>query len=57
MNTVAGEVSIYSGAPDGGPHRAGAGPSLHEVAGRAPDPRWSALGLSDYAPRPVTAST
>ncbi|MEY9843034.1 FAD/NAD(P)-binding protein [Streptacidiphilus sp. MAP5-3] len=29
MNTAAGEVSLYSGEPDGGPWRAGAGPSLH----------------------------
>jgi methylaspartate mutase epsilon subunit len=53
MNTVAGEVSIYSGGPDGGPPRAGAGPSLYEWLAEHPDPRWSALGLSDYAPRPV----
>ncbi|MGW6707985.1 FAD/NAD(P)-binding protein [Streptomyces sp. NPDC054956] len=30
MNTVSGEVTIFSGRPDGGPHRAGAGPSLYE---------------------------
>lgn len=53
MNTAAGEVSIYSGGPDGGPHRAGAGPSLYEWLAAHPDPRWSALGQSDYAPRPV----
>ncbi|MFD9307565.1 FAD/NAD(P)-binding protein [Streptomyces sp. NPDC060048] len=30
MNTVSGEVTIFSGRPDEGPHRAGAGPSLYE---------------------------
>lgn len=30
MNTVAGEVSAFSGRPDGGPVRPGAGPSLAE---------------------------
>ncbi|OLR92769.1 hypothetical protein BJP25_21710 [Actinokineospora bangkokensis] len=30
MNTVAGMVSAFSGVPDGGPVRAGAGPSLYE---------------------------
>ncbi|MGW5869067.1 FAD/NAD(P)-binding protein [Streptomyces sp. NPDC055239] len=30
MNTVAGEVTIFSGPPDGGRDRAGAGPSLYE---------------------------
>ena len=28
MNTAAGEVTMFSGTPDGGPARAGAGPSL-----------------------------
>jgi len=30
MNTASVEVSLFSGAPDDGPWRAGAGPSLHE---------------------------
>ncbi|MFJ1971439.1 FAD/NAD(P)-binding protein [Streptomyces sp. NPDC087903] len=30
MNTVSGEVTIFSGPPDTGPARAGAGPSLYE---------------------------
>ncbi|MER5915141.1 FAD/NAD(P)-binding protein [Streptomyces sp. NPDC001982] len=30
MNTVSGEVTIFSGPPDAGPARAGAGPSLYE---------------------------
>ncbi|QFZ20876.1 FAD/NAD(P)-binding protein [Saccharothrix syringae] len=52
MNTPAGEVSMYSGDPDEGPPRAGAGPSLHEwlSAGRA-GPRWAELGQNGYAPR------
>jgi hypothetical protein len=53
MNTAAGEVSVYSSGPDGGPARAGAGPSLAEWLTHHPDPRWSALGPNDYAPRPV----
>ncbi len=48
MNTVAGEVSAFSGIPDGGPARPGAGPSLVQW--------WSALdpacpGPNGYAPR------
>lgn len=53
MNTAAGEVSVYSGGPDGGPDRAGAGPSLAEWLPRHPDPRRAALGPNDYAPRAV----
>ncbi|MFH9075239.1 FAD/NAD(P)-binding protein [Streptomyces alboflavus] len=50
MNTVAGEVSAYSGPQDGGPHRPGAGPSLAEW--------WSSAdancpGPHGYAPRAV----
>jgi len=51
MNTVTGEVTMYSGCPDGGPARAGAGPSLHQWLADHPDRRWSALGEGDYAPR------
>lgn len=41
MNTPSGEVTIFSGPPDGGPARAGAGPSLAE---------WStATGRPEYA--------
>lgn len=53
MNTAAGEVSVYSGGPDDGPHRAGAGPSLAEWLPHHRDPRWAALGPNDYAPRAV----
>ncbi|MGW4649564.1 FAD/NAD(P)-binding protein [Kitasatospora sp. NPDC004289] len=53
MNTAAGEVSLYSGEPDEGPWRAGAGPSLHEWL--AADPAtYPELGSSNtYAPRRV----
>ncbi|MCA6093731.1 FAD/NAD(P)-binding protein [Streptomyces sp. SCA3-4] len=48
MNTVAGEVSSFSGPPDGGPARPGAGPSLAQW--------WSTVdpgcpGANGYAPR------
>ncbi|GAB1692272.1 FAD/NAD(P)-binding protein [Krasilnikovia sp. M28-CT-15] len=56
MNTVAGEVTMYSGGPDSGPPRAGAGPSLHQWLAAHPDPRWSRLGENDYAPRSVYGS-
>jgi uncharacterized NAD(P)/FAD-binding protein YdhS len=57
MNTPAGEVTMYSGDPDGGPPRAGSGPSLHEwlLAGNA-GPTWSAIGENGYAPRSVYGS-
>jgi methylaspartate mutase epsilon subunit len=50
MNTAAGEVSMFSGGPDAGPARAGAGPSLGEW--------WATVdpGQADpdgYAPRAV----
>ncbi|MEU5313653.1 FAD/NAD(P)-binding protein [Streptomyces sp. NPDC021562] len=48
MNTACGEVTMFSGSPDAGPARAGAGPSLGEW--------WAAIdpgypGPSSYAPR------
>ena len=50
MNTVCGEVSAFSGIPDGGPARAGAGPSLVQW--------WESVdpdcpGPNGYAPRAV----
>jgi hypothetical protein len=50
MNTVCGEVSAFSGIPDGGPARAGAGPSLVQW--------WVSVdpdcpGPNGYAPRAV----
>jgi uncharacterized NAD(P)/FAD-binding protein YdhS len=50
MNTVAGEVTMYSGGPDDGPPRAGAGPSLHQWLSGHPDHRWP-TGENDYVPR------
>ncbi|MER7043395.1 FAD/NAD(P)-binding protein [Streptomyces jumonjinensis] len=53
MNTVAGQVTMYSGGPDGGPARPGAGPSLGEwLAGRR-RPGERVPGPDDYAPRAV----
>ncbi|MFD7658816.1 FAD/NAD(P)-binding protein [Actinosynnema sp. NPDC059797] len=51
MNTPAGEVSVFSAGPDGGPTRAGHGPSFAEWL--EAHPRWSALGPNDYGPRAV----
>lgn len=48
MNTVCGEVSAFSGISDGGPARAGAGPSLVQYWA-AVDP--SCPGPNGYAPR------
>ncbi|MFF8378744.1 FAD/NAD(P)-binding protein [Streptomyces sp. NPDC015661] len=49
MNTVAGQITMYSGVPDDGPWRPGAGPALDEwsraTAGERP------LGPDDYASR------
>lgn len=53
MNTPAGEVTMYSGGPDGGRTRPGAGPSLHEWLTAHPDPRYAAIDKDDYAPRRV----
>ncbi|MFE1858066.1 FAD/NAD(P)-binding protein [Streptomyces anandii] len=50
MNTVSGEVTIYSGPPDDGPARAGAGPSLYEWW-READPE--AAAPDECAPRAV----
>ncbi|HET6858782.1 MAG TPA: FAD/NAD(P)-binding protein [Streptomyces sp.] len=50
MNTVADEISAFSGIPDDGPHRAGAGPSFGEWW-RATDPDHP--GPNSYAPRAV----
>lgn len=50
MNTVADEISAFSGIPDDGPHRAGAGPSFGEWW-QANDPDHP--GPNSYAPRAV----
>lgn len=55
MNTAAVEVSLYSGGPDSGPWRAGAGPSLHEwLQARAADAGDTETpSPNTYAPRRV----
>lgn len=50
MNTVAGEVTMYS-EPADRPTRLGAGPSLVTWAAGHPDPAVRAVGAGDYAPR------
>ncbi|WP_225447789.1 FAD/NAD(P)-binding protein [Streptacidiphilus sp. P02-A3a] len=50
MNTACGEVTMFSGPPDAGPTRAGAGPSLGEWWA-ATDPDFP--GPGSYAPRGV----
>ncbi|MFG2877800.1 FAD/NAD(P)-binding protein [Streptomyces sp. NPDC048337] len=49
MNTVAGQITMYSGSPDGGPWRPGAGPSLEEWS-RA-EPGEIPLHTDGYATR------
>ncbi|GAA2992096.1 FAD/NAD(P)-binding protein [Kitasatospora albolonga] len=52
MNTVVGQVTMYSGDPDGGPARPGAGPSLGQwIAERARTHGEPLLGPDDYASR------
>ncbi|MGW1976896.1 FAD/NAD(P)-binding protein [Streptomyces sp. NPDC001889] len=53
MNTVAGQVTMYSGGPDGGPPRPGAGPSLGEWLAAHARPGERVTGPDDYAPRAV----
>ncbi|MCS7476898.1 FAD/NAD(P)-binding protein [Umezawaea endophytica] len=48
MNTVAGEITAFSGPPDSGPPRPGAGPSFAQWWDRV-DP--SRAHANDYAPR------
>ncbi|GAA1946198.1 FAD/NAD(P)-binding protein [Streptomyces durmitorensis] len=52
MNTVVGQITMYSGVPDEGPARPGAGPSLGEwIAQRATTHGEPLLGADDYASR------
>ncbi|MGW5970824.1 FAD/NAD(P)-binding protein [Streptomyces sp. NPDC055186] len=52
MNTVISQVTMYSGDPDDGPARPGAGPSLGQwIAQRAEADGTEPLGPDDYAPR------
>ncbi len=53
MNTLTGQVTMYSFGPDGGPPRAGHGPSLFEWLRDNPDENMPTLGPNDYAPRVV----
>jgi hypothetical protein len=53
MNTAAGEVSLFSGGPDEGPWRAGAGPSLHEWLCTRPDMDPELTSPNAYTPRRV----
>jgi uncharacterized NAD(P)/FAD-binding protein YdhS len=52
MNTVAGQVTMYSGDRDG-PVRPGAGPSLVQWAGGQADPEINTLRPDSYTPRYV----
>jgi len=51
MNTAAGEVSLFSGGPDAGPWRAGAGPSLYEWLCARPGPEGESASPNGYMPR------
>ncbi|GAB3108441.1 FAD/NAD(P)-binding protein [Streptomyces calidiresistens] len=51
MNTVVSQVTMYSGEPDGGPTRPGAGPSLGQWVAERARRGGEPLGPDDYAPR------
>ncbi|MFG2225107.1 FAD/NAD(P)-binding protein [Streptomyces sp. NPDC048644] len=51
MNTVVGEISMFSGVSEAEPSRPGAGPSFQQWLRTQPDPALSGLGRDDYAPR------
>ncbi|MFE5734570.1 FAD/NAD(P)-binding protein [Streptomyces sp. NPDC056528] len=51
MNTVISQVTMYSGDPDGGPARPGAGPSLGQWIAEQTAPGEEPLGPDDYASR------
>ncbi|WP_306323850.1 MULTISPECIES: FAD/NAD(P)-binding protein [unclassified Streptomyces] len=51
MNTVISQVTMYSGGPDEGPARPGAGPSLGEWIERRARQGEEPLGPDDYASR------
>ncbi|MFI8194314.1 FAD/NAD(P)-binding protein [Streptomyces sp. NPDC085946] len=51
MNTVISQVTMYSGDPDGGPARPGAGPSLGQWIAEQSAPGQEPLGPDDYASR------
>lgn len=51
MNTVVGEISMFSGVFDRAPCRPGAGLSFQQWLRTQPEPALSGLGHDDYAPR------
>jgi methylaspartate mutase epsilon subunit len=51
MNTVAGQVTLFSGPSDAGPTRPGYGPSLFEWLRDHPDPGYARSTPNTYAPR------
>ncbi|MER0477862.1 FAD/NAD(P)-binding protein [Streptomyces sp. Edi2] len=51
MNTVVGEISMFSGVADGEPCRPGAGLSFQQWLHTQPEPELSGLDHDDYAPR------
>jgi methylaspartate mutase epsilon subunit len=51
MNTVAGQVTLYSGPRDAGPIRPGHGPSLYEWLKDHPDPSYAPANPNTYATR------
>jgi methylaspartate mutase epsilon subunit len=51
MNTVAGQVTLFSGPRDGGPIRPGHGPSLYEWLKDHPDPSYAQANPNTYATR------
>ncbi|MER5311284.1 FAD/NAD(P)-binding protein [Streptomyces sp. NPDC002773] len=51
MNTVISQVTMYSGDPDDGPARPGAGPSLGQWIAERARSGEEPLGPDDYAPR------
>ena len=53
MNTLASQVTMYSGGPDHKEARPGAGPSLYEWLATQSDATLPKLGADDYAPRMV----
>ena len=53
MNTIAGELTMFSGRRDGAGCRPGAGCTFLEWAASHPNPAVAALGPDDYAPRYV----
>lgn len=53
MNTLTSQITMYSGGPDGGPARPGAGPNLYEWLCEQSDPALPKLGPGECAPRVV----